>query len=255
MESYYLGEELFPDKSLVDAKADIDAMFEEHEPTHGAALTKDQIIDRVAMFMLDGYNKLFQSAMANEYYLDEVSADDEISTDDERQSKNPRVRLDPKEWIKKNPDLTDDIYRFVKLRLNLREDLLLTKSKYCLVSYNTLLVGVGLKIALNEELSHGLHQFVVEHLIQPFPTEALKGSNSKAFDVEHNYLRLTSIWFATLYGIYATRGDGVEDKLCGCSAVEEAARKIWLKHKIEFFRSSFTESTLASVHKHRKQYQ
>lgn len=242
MENYYLGEELFPDKSLVDAKADIDAMFEEHEPTHGAALTKDQIIDRVAMFMLDGYNKLFQSAMANEYYFDEVS------TDTERQNKNPRVRLDPKEWIKKNPDLTDDIYRFVKLRLNLREDLLLTKSKYCLVSYNTLLVGVGLKIALNEELSNGLHQFVVEHLIQPFPTDALKSSNSKAFDAEHNHLRLTSIWFATLYGIYATRGVGVKDKLCGCSAVEEAARKIWLKHKIEFFRSSFTESTLERLH-------
>ena len=224
--------------ALEDVKADIDEMCGMYEPSEGDVLSDTQIIERVREFMLFQYDRLFVQAMANEYYLDSRSIED----DDEQ-----RMRLDPVEMWKNNPKLHTDIYNFVKLRIHNCEELLLAKSTSCLVCYNTLLFGAGIKMEEGEALSSELRLFVSNHLKNPSPPKERTRRGPKTFDAERNFLRLSAIRFATLYGINATEGEVRNQKLHACVAVDSAATKILTKNKIEYFRKGFTKSALMKL--------
>lgn len=235
---YYRGVDQFSEMPLEDVKADIDDLYEMYEPSDGNVLSHSQIIERVKAFMLFEYDRLLSRAMANEYELDSRSIEDDDAT---------RMRLDPVEMWKNNPKLHSEIYNFVKLRMHDCEELLLAKSAQCLVSYNTLLFGSGIKMKEGEELSAELRQFVSNHLMNPSPPIVSKRSGRPAYDVERNNLCINSIRFATLYGINATAGEGKNRKFNACGAVESAKRKILNENKIEYFNRGFEESSLMKL--------
>ena len=223
---------------LEDVKADIDDLYEMYEPSAENDLSDLQITERVKEFMLFEYDRLLSRAMANEYELDSRSIEDDDAT---------RTRLDPVEMWKNNPKLHSEIYNFVKLRMHDCEELLLAKSAQCLVSYNTLLFGSGIKMKEGEELSAELRQFVSNHLMNPSPPKVSKRSGRRPYDIERKNLCINSIRFATLYGINATAGEGKNRKFNACGAVDKAASEISSESKIEYFKKGFEESSLMKL--------
>ena len=102
-----------------------------------------------------------------------------------------------------------------------REEELIVEAENFKGSYNTLLFGIAIKVAHDENLSPTLKGFLFDHLISP-PDDKKKNSGrpkKTSLDEEFCY---HAIEFARLHGLKATRNDE-STSFSACDAVSEAA--------------------------------
>ena len=158
------------------------------------------------------------------------------------------AQFDPIESYKKNPSAIDNIMMLVNYDMDNREEELIVEAENFKGSYNTLLFGIAIKVAHDENLSPTLKGFLFDHLISP-PDDKKKNSGrpkKTSLDEEFCY---HAIEFARLHGLKATRNDE-STSFSACDAVSEAAtalsqsrvpgfnqgfgfevlKKIWAKH-------------------------
>ena len=158
------------------------------------------------------------------------------------------AQFDPIEFYKKNPSAIDNILMLVNYDMDNREEELIVEAENFKGSYNTLLFGIAIKVAHDENLSPTLKGFLFDHLISP-PDDKKKNSGrpkKTSLDEEFCY---HAIEFARLHGLKATRNDE-STSFSACDAVSEAAtalsqsrvpgfnqgfgfevlKKIWAKH-------------------------
>ena len=131
------------------------------------------------------------------------------------------AQFDPIESYKKNPSAIDNIMMLVNYDMDNREEELIVEAENFKGSYNTLLFGIAIKVAHDENLSPTLKGFLFDHLISP-PDDKKKNSGrpkKTSLDEEFCY---HAIEFARLHGLKATRNDE-STSFSACDAVSEAA--------------------------------
>ena len=158
------------------------------------------------------------------------------------------AQFDPIESYKKNPSAIDNIMMLVNYDMDNREEELIVEAENFKGSYNTLLFGIAIKVAHDENLSPTLKGFLFDHLISP-PDGQKKSSGRPKKTILDDEFCFHAIEFARLHGLKATRNDE-STSFSACDAVSEAAtllsqsrvpgfnqgfgfevlKKIWAKH-------------------------
>lgn len=85
------------------------------------------------------------------------------------------AQFDPIESYKKNPSAIDNIMMLVNHDMDHREEELIVEAENFKGSYNTLLFGIAIKVAHDQNLSPTLKEFLCDHLISP-PDDKKKSS-------------------------------------------------------------------------------
>ena len=158
------------------------------------------------------------------------------------------AQFDPIESYKKNPSAIDNIMMLVNYDMDNREEELIVEAKNFKGSYNTLLFGIAIKVAHDQNLSTTLKEFLFDHLISP-PDDQKKNLGRPKKTILDDEFCFHAIEFARLHGLKATRNDE-STSFSACDAVSEAAtllsqsrvpgfnqgfgfevlKKIWAKH-------------------------
>ena len=158
------------------------------------------------------------------------------------------AQFDPIESYKKNPSAIDNIMVLVNHDMDNREEELIVEAKNFKGSYNTLLFGIAIKVAHDENLSPTLKGFLFDHLISPPDDKKKKSGRPKKTTLDEEFC-FHAIEFARLHGLKVTRNDE-STSFSACDAVSEAAtllsqsrvpgfnqgfgfevlKKIWAKH-------------------------
>ena len=158
------------------------------------------------------------------------------------------AQFDPIESYKKNPSAIDNIMMLVNHDMDYREEELIVEAKNFKGSYNTLLFGIAIKVAHDQNLSPTLKGFLFDHLISPPDDKKKKSGRPKKTTLDEEFC-FHAIEFARLHGLKVTRNDE-STSFSACDAVSEAAtalsqsrvpgfnqgfgfevlKKIWAKH-------------------------
>ena len=158
------------------------------------------------------------------------------------------AQFDPIESYKKNPSAINNTIMLVNDDMDNREEELINEAENFKGSYNTLLFGIAIKVAHDENLSPTLKGFLFDHLISP-PDDQKKNLGRPKKTILDDEFRYHAIEFARLHGLKATRNDE-STSFSACDAVSEAAtalsqsrvpgfnqgfgfevlKKIWAKH-------------------------
>jgi len=158
------------------------------------------------------------------------------------------AQFDPIESYKKNPSTIDNIIVLVNHDMDNREEELIVEAENFKGSYNTLLFGIAIKVAHDENLSPTLKGFLFDHLISPPDGQKKKSGRPKKTTLDEEFC-FHAIEFARLHGLKVTRNDE-STSFSACDAVSEAAtllsqsrvpgfnqgfgfevlKKIWAKH-------------------------
>ena len=158
------------------------------------------------------------------------------------------AQFDPIESYKKNPSAIDNIMMLVNYDMDNREEELIVEAENFKGSYNTLLFGIAIKVAHDENLSPTLKGFLFDHLISPPDDKKKKSGRPKKTTLDEEFC-FHAIEFARLHGLKVTRNDE-STSFSACDAVSEAAtllsqsrvpgfnqgfgfevlKKIWAKH-------------------------
>ena len=158
------------------------------------------------------------------------------------------AQFDPIESYKKNPSAIDNIMMLVNYDMDNREEELIVEAENFKGSYNTLLFGIAIKVAHDQNLSPTLKEFLFDHLISPPDDQKKSLGRPKKTTLDEEF-RYHAIEFARLHGLKATRNDE-STSFSACDAVSDAAtalsqsrvpgfnqgfgfevlKKIWAKH-------------------------
>ena len=167
------------------------------------------------------------------------------------------AQFDPLESFKNVPSKLDQIIELVNHDMRFREAELLEEEATVLASRNTLLFGIALKIANDENLTDDLKRFLVEHLITPQENKKKNVGRPKVTNLSERF-RYNAIKFTTLHGIKPTRNDAtVDDAGLGnsaCDVVSEAATALCQAGHSEFNQGYSFDSLKKIWNKYSKLY-
>ena len=113
------------------------------------------------------------------------------------------AQFDPVKEYQADPNKLDVLKMYVEHDMESREDELLKEAVSFECSYNTLLFGAALKMARKEDMSDGLREFVITHLISPPKKPKKRGGRPKITTLDERF-RYYAIEFARMHGLKGT---------------------------------------------------